>query len=232
MIWARAQKGDRDGIEFTQQDLADKAGVTQGNIAHLESGRSKTSRNLTKIAAALGVSPDWLADGKGSAFSEGGSTSPKEVPGTHRVGMSDPDSPSRIMIRKVAGLRLSAGITGFQVELDPRDHGMWDVPARWLQRKGYSPSALLAMEVKGESMEPNLYDGDLVVINTADTHLVNGEVYAINYEGEAVIKRMIREGGQWYLTSDNPAPRYGRRNCRGSDCIVIGKVVRRETDYV
>lgn len=109
---------------------------------------------------------------------------------------------------------------------------MWELPTRWLDRKGLNPVHLIAIEVKGESMEPNLYDGDLIVINTADTRLVNGEVYAVNYEGEAVVKRMIREGGQWYLSSDNPAPKYGRRVCRGTDCIVIGRVVRRETDYI
>jgi phage repressor protein C with HTH and peptisase S24 domain len=236
LIWARTKKTERDGSEFTQQDLADKAGVTQGNIAHLESGRSKTSRNLTKIAAALGVSPEWLADGKGAALQQAHpqpeTYSAPEIPGAYRVAASNPDHASRVKIRKVADLRLSAGITGFQVELDPRDHGVWEVPARWLQRKGYDADALLAMEVKGESMEPNLYDGDLVVINTAETGLVSGEVYAINYEGEAVIKRMVREGGQWYLCSDNPSPRYGRRNCKGSECIMIGRVVRRETDYV
>lgn len=143
-----------------------------------------------------------------------------------------PDDPSRTKIRKVLDLKLSAGITGFQVELDPRDHGAWDLPTRWLAKKGLSPGDLFAIEVKGESMEPSLYDGDVVIVNTADTTLVNGEVYAVNYEGEAVIKRMVREGGQWYLSSDNPAPRHGRRSCRGHECIIIGKVVRRETDYV
>jgi len=68
LTWARAQKTERDQHEFTQQDLADKAGVSQGSIGHLESGRTKTSRRLTAIAHALGVDPVWLAEGKGSPF--------------------------------------------------------------------------------------------------------------------------------------------------------------------
>ena len=68
LIWARGQKAERDGVEFTQQDLANKAGVSQGNIAHLESGRTKTARNLVRIAEALGVAPTWLAEGKGKPF--------------------------------------------------------------------------------------------------------------------------------------------------------------------
>lgn len=146
--------------------------------------------------------------------------------------MTGEDRPSRVQIRKVLDLKLSAGITGFQLELDPGTGGQWDLPARWLAKKRFSPEDLFAIEVKGESMEPNLYDGDVVIVNTSDTTPVSGEVFAINYEGEAVIKRMMRDGGQWYLCSDNPSPRYGRRSCRGYECIIIGKVVRRETDYV
>ena len=234
LIWARAQKAERDGADFTQQDLANRAGVTQGSIAHLESGRTKTSRSLTKISAALGVSTEWLADGKGDPFAP--STTSASVadllPGAMRVIGVDPDHPSRTQIIKIREFKLSAGITGFQVEIDHRDGGIWDVPTRWLQKKGFNPRDLVAVEVKGESMEPNLYEGDLVVINTADTNLVNGEVYAVNYEGEAVIKRLIREGGQWYLSSDNALPKYARRLCKGRECIIVGKVVRRETEQV
>ena len=234
LLWARAQKAEQTGLDFTQQDLANRAGVTQGSIAHLESGRTKTSRSLTKIAAALGVNTEWLAEGKGSPFSQmvAAGDVATQFPGAMPVRGTSEETPSHIPIRKVSDFRLSAGVTGFQVELDHQNGGMWDIPSRWLERKKLNPLHLIAVDISGESMEPNLYDGDLVVINTADTRLVNGEVYAVNYEGEAVVKRMIREGGQWYLCSDNPAPRFGRRVCRGSDCIIIGRVVRRETDYI
>ena len=232
MIWARAQKADRNGREFTQEDLARLAKVTQGNIAHLESGRTKTSRKIAEIAEALGVSVAWLSQGKGSPFSNNVDAQHKLPPGAMRVVAVSPDHPSRTQIRKVRDLRLSAGITGFQVETDPRDGGVWDLPTRWIENKGYVPERLIAIDVKGESMEPSLYEGDVVVINTADTAPVSGEVYAVNYEGEAVIKRMIREAGNWYLTSDNPGPKFGRRLCHGSDCIVVGKIVRRETDQI
>lgn len=234
LAWARAQKAGRSGGEFTQQDLATRSGVSQGSIAHLESGRTKTSRSLTRIAAALDVTTEWLADGRGEPFPkiETVGNTQSRFPGSMGVQGSSDGSPSHIPIRKITEFKLSAGLTGFQVELDHRTNGMWELPTRWLDRKGLNPIHLIAIEVKGESMEPNLYDGDLIVINTADTRLVNGEVYAVNYEGEAVVKRMIREAGQWYLSSDNPAPKYGRRICRGSDCVVIGRVVRRETDFI
>jgi phage repressor protein C with HTH and peptisase S24 domain len=230
LIWARTQRSERDGREFTQTDLAAKAGVTQGNIAHLESGRTQTSRKIAAIAEALGVSVAWLSEGKGDPFAAAPAVR-SLLPGGMPVVVSSPDRPARIKIPKVK-LKLSAGITGFGVDPDHRDGGVWELPPQWVEKHGFNPEKLIAIDVKGESMEPSLYEGDLVVINIADTTPANGYVYAINYEGEAVIKRMIREGGQWYLASDNPSPKFARRACRGAECIIVGRVVRRETDQI
>jgi transcriptional regulator with XRE-family HTH domain len=52
--------------EWTQGQLASAAGVSQGTIGNIESGLRKNPRELLAIAAALGVSPDWLKTGKGS----------------------------------------------------------------------------------------------------------------------------------------------------------------------
>ncbi len=51
----------RTKLNWSQQDLAAKAGVSQGTIGHLESGRNKSSTALPRIAAALGVTVEWLA---------------------------------------------------------------------------------------------------------------------------------------------------------------------------
>ena len=80
-------------------------------------------------------------------------------------------------------------------------------------------------------MEPTLYDGDLVVVNIDDTLPVDGGVYVINYEGEPVIKRLTRDAGQWWLTSDNLDQRkYQRKVCSGDACIIVARIVRRETE--
>lgn len=52
----------REARGWTQDELADKAGVTQGAIGHAESGRTKRPRDLPEIARALGVSVEWLLD--------------------------------------------------------------------------------------------------------------------------------------------------------------------------
>jgi phage repressor protein C with HTH and peptisase S24 domain len=122
---------------------------------------------------------------------------------------------------------------GFAVEPDRRDGGQAMVPRRWVEQNDYIPERLLAMEVKGESMEPALYAGDLVIVNTADTRPVDGAVYAINYEGEPVIKRLVRDGGFWWLASDHSDQRkYSRKRCEGDMCIIVGRVVRKESERI
>lgn len=130
-------------------------------------------------------------------------------------------------------LRLSCGVTGFQTEPDRRDGGTLGVRRSWVERGKYMPEKLVAIRVKGESMEPALFDGDVVIINTAETHPIDGVVFAVNYEGEAVVKRFSRDAGEWWLMSDNPDQRkYHRKICRGDACLIVGRVVRKESDKI
>jgi transcriptional regulator with XRE-family HTH domain len=52
----------RDARRWTQQELAQRAGVRQALISELERGRKTDAmgRNLRKLAWALGVSIDYL----------------------------------------------------------------------------------------------------------------------------------------------------------------------------
>ena len=154
------------------------------------------------------------------------------VPGAKRVRAAGPDDPAFVQVMKVK-LKVQAGITGFQVEPEHYDGETQSVPASWVMREGLARDALLAIVVRGESMEPALYDGDTVIVNTRDSKLVDGSVYVVNYEGEAVVKRLIRDAGQWWLSSDNADQRkYHRKQCKGAECIVIGRVVRKESTHI
>lgn len=51
--------------DWTQEELAKKAGVAQSTIAELERKPNRGSKEIVEIALALGVSPVWLALNKG-----------------------------------------------------------------------------------------------------------------------------------------------------------------------
>lgn len=59
VAWARARLG------LSQEQLAEKAGVSQGTIGNIESGLRKKPREVVALATALEVRPEWLTSGMG-----------------------------------------------------------------------------------------------------------------------------------------------------------------------
>ncbi len=71
--------------------------------------------------------------------------------------------------------------------------------------KEFAANHILPVRVEGASMEPTLNDGATVGVDTRDTRIVSGKVYAVwlDYEG-AVVKRVFVEPERVVLKSDNP----------------------------
>ncbi|TVO69679.1 helix-turn-helix domain-containing protein [Sedimenticola selenatireducens] len=60
----------REGVGFTQSNLAAMAGTNQAVIQKIENGHSTRPRVLSAIAVALNVNPAWLQFGDGFANKE------------------------------------------------------------------------------------------------------------------------------------------------------------------
>ena len=58
--------------------------------------------------------------------------------------------------------------------------------------------------IKGDSMEPDYHDGDLIFIQTS-VDLNDGVIGVFNYNGDAYIKQLVIDKDQAYLHSLNPA---------------------------
>ena len=54
----------------------------------------------------------------------------------------------------------------------------------------------------------------------------NGGVFAVNFKGQALVKRLKYERREWYLASENPD--FKQEPCRNGECNVVGRVVRFE----
>lgn len=144
----------------------------------------------------------------------------------------DPTDPDFVEIRKVR-LKLSAGIQGIKIEQEEEEGNPITFRRDWLTKNGYFAEDLIAIKVRGNSMEPALYDGDTVVINTADKAIKDGFVFAVNYEGEDVVKRLMRDNGEWWLMSDSPDQRrYPRKLCSGDACLIIGRIVHKQSERI
>lgn len=219
-----------------QSEMARYIGVTPQAVQKWMAGVTEPrGKNLEMAAEFLGVTPAHLKFGilvEGAAEEQLVQEHLRKLkPGSFmRVDGADHDDPRLTIIPKVR-LRLTAGLSGFEVEPEPYDGGSTTVPTDWIERNGYSRDKLIAITVRGESMEPTFYEGDLVVINTADIQPVAGAVYAVNYEGEPAIKRLARDAGRWWLVSDNvDQRRYYRQSFHSDTSQIIGRVVRKETE--
>jgi phage repressor protein C with HTH and peptisase S24 domain len=217
----------RKAAGMTQSELAVRSGLKQSTISDLEVGKSQGTTYVASLAMAMGVSPLWLESGKGARnvdlptpLADAGEDSPfMKSKITIRIG----DEPETVPIRKVK-LKLQAGVAGFETEpIADEDGGVLHMPLALIESHNLVPHQLLAMPIKGCSMEPMLFEDDVVVINTADQDPRSRELYAVNFNGEACIKQLVHRGGQWYLHSLNPD--FGPVNVRSGQCDIVGRVV-------
>jgi phage repressor protein C with HTH and peptisase S24 domain len=61
---------------------------------------------------------------------------------------------------------------------------------------------------------------------------MDGEVFAANYDGELVVKRLVRDAGEWWLSSDNrDERRYPRKRC-DEHTFILGRIVHKQSERI
>lgn len=214
--WVRAARAHKG---WTQTQLGEAVGRTKANVGHWETGKHAPSvEQMAQISLATGYPLPQM-----------GAAAPTQATVPQTIDLeNNPDYPA---IRRVR-FKLSAGASGFGVEYRSEDGAPIVFQKAWFERNGYRPDRLFAVRIGNGSMEPGLYDGDTVVVNTAQTDPKDGVVFAVNYEGEMVIKRLVRDGGQWWLSSDNPDQRrYPRKVC-DEHSRIIGEIVHKQSERI
>lgn len=97
----------------------------------------------------------------------------------------------------------SAGDGMINLDGPPIDHLAFS--KRWLAQNGISAGDSVLINVRGDSMEPSLYDGDLVMIDRRKKHIRSGQIYAFRDGDTLRIKRIeLIPGTALILRSDNP----------------------------
>jgi phage repressor protein C with HTH and peptisase S24 domain len=215
----------------TQAEIARALNQSQQTVNNWEA-RGISKAGLLKAQSAIGCSATWLETGeppmalaphladKGApAFA---AASPDHPFLTDARGVRIGDEPDTIPIRRVS-LKLHAGVTGFETEPELEDGGVLHMPRAVIEAHRLAPHQLLAIRVRGQSMEPMMFEDDVVVVNTADKEPVSREIYAVNFNGEALVKQLLRRNNEWFLQSMNPD--FGPVNVRSGQCSIVGRVV-------
>ena len=92
----------------------------------------------------------------------------------------------------------------------------------WLRKHGINPDKCSLIDVLGNSMEPELRDKAIILIDHQRTRRLVGRIFAVRSDDGLQIKRLAHENHDWLLVSDNeayppvPWPR---------EAVVIGQVM-------
>lgn len=98
----------------------------------------------------------------------------------------------------------------------------------WLIARHLSPGSLVIVDVSGNSMEPYLKDGDMVLVDRAQTTVTSGKTYVLRIDGHLLVKNLqLLPQGMVQVCSFNTgfAPYQVDLSNEAVDMAVIGRVV-------
>lgn len=118
---------------------------------------------------------------------------------------------------------------GYGIEaLDERAETMFIDACLLVSERGtmYNPEKCEIVKISGNSMAPEYRHGDRVIINKADTELMDGHIFAFRYDGQCYVKEINLMGDKIKCISLNKEydPFYIKMN---DDFKVLGRILPR-----
>nr|DAM58936.1 MAG TPA: Repressor protein CI [Caudoviricetes sp.] len=216
---------------WTQTDLAEKIGIGKTTIGNYEKGyRSPKKDTMFDIANVFGVSIDDLFPSIRKTDTPTASPDLLTQQITDKVVQLSPEN-KKIVLRTSEDLLERQKANGEMYTEQNEEETKINEVSEVIQLYSYDyydhPASAgtgqylndvrverielpvdidadFVIPIKGDSMEPDYHDGDLVFIQTS-VDLNNGVIGVFNYNGDAYIKQLVIDKEQAYLHSLNPA---------------------------
>lgn len=227
----------------SQQDLATALGVNRSAITQAKRRNAIPQKWVLALSRQCILNADWLEFGTGPmrpvqqtapAQNDASPASPLPPGSSTARGVSAKAATAARPVFSVFPVpkvhaRLCAGGGSFEVEAAVADHHIFRED--WLARKG-KPGSMVLMDVFGNSMEPEIREGDMVLVDQSQRDIYAGSIYAVGFEDAVMVKRLERKPGEMVLHSDNPD--YSPVTIRGDELEtfrVIGRIVWISREY-
>lgn len=211
----------RKSKKLTQKNLSELTGFKQNTISNHENGNRQLDETDIRIyAEALGVSPQYLFDrAKPSSIKVTPTPTTSQIQSIY--DQLEPPGQRKVItyaekLRDEQEKRRKAKINEVSEKVvqlygyDYYDHAASAGTGQYLNdvrveriELPVDVDADFVIPIKGDSMEPDYHDGDLVFIQTS-VDLNDGVIGVFNYNGEAYIKQLVIDTEQAYLHSLNP----------------------------
>ncbi|WP_435234513.1 LexA family protein [Psychromonas sp. PT13] len=195
-------KSRRKLLGLSQEELAERIGVSQNAIHKLEDGTTQKPRKIFELANVLQCNAEWLLTGKGSPLPEASNV--EEGPELH--GQYPVIS------------WVQAGDWTTIYEINRHDAEYYPCPVKCSDKT-------FLLKVRGQSMAGTFNENELIFVDPA-IEAVNGKyvVARLDDENEATLKQLIIEGGHKYLKATNPAWPTPIQPINGN-CTIVGVVI-------
>lgn len=190
-----------------KSDAAAVVGVTTEQLNKWIKGTVKVPvEALRLLSEAANSDFSWLATGAGlpphsRPVQLRSSLSPEE---RELAVANQADEASSLVQLPLFDIRASAGLglpVGPEVQL-----GAIAFAPTFLRDRGAKPDQCSIITASGDSMQPSIPDGSLLIVDHSQTEIKNGHIMVINVGEDLLVKRIRRRmDGLIDLISDNPA---------------------------
>ncbi len=171
---------------------------------YLSGNAEPKAQRLALIAKAAHVSVDWLVTGEDITTSE---------------------SDDFALIPRY-DVEVSAG-HGAQVDVES-EVGRFAFRKDWLRQEGLNVKDLALVTVRGDSMEPTIREGSMVLVDTSECQVSDDAIYVLRVDDTHLVAKRLQmdfDGGV-YIRSDNLAYETQHLNAgRVERLTIVGRVV-------
>jgi len=200
-----------------QREFAKMLGFSSSYLSEVESGKTKPSLELLlKISQFTRYSLHWLVTGEGPMVIEPSESMVKE--GSALYGAPG----------EYTSVPQAAFVDDMRSEGEGIDEGTSTTYAfrrTWLQSKGKLENFVL-FAVRGDSMDPTITDGDLVLIDRSKKQVVAGTIYTLRTKNAIMVKRLQPTGAtRVKVMSDNKLYDSYEIDLDTGDIEIIGQVI-------
>lgn len=182
-------------LKVSQRAMATELGVSAGLVGSLETdAREVSDKVLNRLRDHLGISPDWLLHGKGDMLTSG------QVGFDTRAGYARPPRMGRPYSGdiEVGGqdysfvkrLDVSASAGHGQVAESEDVIGQMAFSRGWLIQRGLSAGLCGLVKAKGDSMEPLIPDGSLMLADFGINFALPAGIYILRLNDEVLVKHI------------------------------------------
>ncbi len=226
---------ERDPVRQKIRDLLWKRGMNmrEASLAigrnasylhgFLERGMPKvlSHQDAGKLAGLLGCKPEELHHAERPPRRKGAGAKKR------RSALSDQGPVPLAPIPEV-DVEASAG-PGALADEFVAERARWFLPEGMIRYEGdTSPGAIRVLRVHGESMEPELSEGDRLLVDTARRIPATGEMFVL-WDGEGLVVKRVEhvhaDGAAHELRLKSANPDYADYTCLAEDVHIVGKVL-------